>query len=156
VAQVAKGEVRRAPRAPWARRPRHARRRLREDEGADSPGPRRREREESGRGAGNAGLTEGAHGQRESEGAGARAGKRQRRQVGPRAERGGGRGARARGGPTGPKGRGGAGEWAALPFSFILELFSLFLLSILFDSNSNEPQIQIRLFEKYAPNKSEI
>ena len=39
----------------------------------------------------------------------------------------------------------GAGKRAALPFSFILELFSPFLLFILFDSNSNEPQIQFRL-----------
>jgi hypothetical protein len=38
-------------------------------------------------------------------------------------------------------------------FSFILNCFSLFFLLILFDSNSNEPQIQIRLFENYASTK---
>ncbi len=62
---MAEGEVGRAPRATWARRPRHARRRLREDGEADKPGPRRREREKkAGAGAREAGLTGRAHGQR--------------------------------------------------------------------------------------------
>ena len=43
-----------------------------------------------------------------------------------------------------------------MPFSFILNCFSLFFLLILFDSNSNEPQIQIRPFENYAPNNNDI
>ncbi|PWZ18583.1 hypothetical protein Zm00014a_028403 [Zea mays] len=107
----------------------------------------------AGAGAREAGLTGRAHGQRERE-AGAR------KAAAPTgrarcAERGGGRGARARWADWAERPR-GAGKWAALPFSFILELFSPFLLFILFDSNSNEPQIQIRLFENYAPNKSEI
>ena len=126
-------------------------RRLREEDGADNPGPRAERERGSGRARG----------------------KRQRRQVGPGeqrereagarkaaaptgrarcAERGGGRGARARWADWAERPR-GAGKWAALPFSFILELFSPFLLFILFDSNSNEPQIQIRPFENYAPNK---
>ena len=66
-----------------------------------------------------------------------------------------GREARARGGLTGPKGRGG-GKWAALPFSFILNCFSLFFLLSLFDSNSNKPQIQTKPSKSYAPSKSEI
>jgi hypothetical protein len=54
--------------------------------------------------AGTRELIEGAHEQRESEGEGARAGKRQRRQGGPaRAERGRGKRARA-GWAAGPKG----------------------------------------------------
>ena len=52
-----------------------------------------------------------------------------------------------------PRGRLG---WASLPFSFILNCFSLFFLPILFDSNPNKPQIQIRLSKNYAPSKSEI
>jgi hypothetical protein len=35
-------------------------------------------------------------------------------------------------------------------------LFSLFFLFSLFDSNPNEPQIQIKLSKNYAPSKSEI
>ena len=122
------------------------------------------------------GLTGWAHGQRESEGAGARgeaaaptggAGRAVREgggcaeggradRPGPlRRERRGGREARAGWADWAERPR-RAGKWAALPFSFILNCFSLFFLLILFDSNSNEPQIQIRLFENYAPNKSEI
>jgi hypothetical protein len=56
----------------------------------------------------------------------------------------------------GRKAEGGAGEWASFLFPFILELFSLFFLFSLFDSNPNKPQIQIRPSKNYAPNKSEI
>ena len=130
----------------------------------------------AGAGARKAGLTGRAHGQRESEGAGARARKRQRRQVGPGeqrereagarkaaaptgrarcAERGGERGAHARWADWAERPR-GAGKWAALPFSFILNCFSLFFLLSLFDSNSNKPQIQTKPSKNYAPSKSEI
>jgi hypothetical protein len=73
----------RALRATWARRPRRAQlgRRLRGDEGTDRGGPR-------------------------AEGASARAGKAAALTGGPaRTERGRGKGARARDGPAGPKGR---------------------------------------------------
>jgi hypothetical protein len=108
----------------------------------------------AGAGAREAGLTGRAHGQRERKaGAWEAAAPTGRARCAERGERGGG--ARARWADWAERPR-GAGTWAALPFSFILELFSPFLLFILFDSNSNEPQIQIRLFENYAPNKSEI
>jgi hypothetical protein len=97
----------RAPRATWARgrRTRAARRRLRGDDGADSPGPRRREREESGCGRGNGSADRWGRASRER---GRRVrGRRPRRQAGPAAQREEGGEARARGGPTGPKGRGG-------------------------------------------------
>ena len=93
-------------------------RRLREEDGADSPGPR-------------------AERERGSERA---RGKRQRRQAGPAGrERRGGRHARERWASWAERPRGRLG-WASLPFSFILNCFSLFFLPILFDSNSNEPQ----------------
>ena len=177
-AQVAEGEVGRVPRATWARgrRARAARRRLRGDDGADKPGPQRRERGESGcgrersgadglgpraereRGSGRAGGSGSADrwGRASSERGRRVRGRRPRRQAGPAAQREDGREARARewaGWAERPRGRLG---WASLPFSFILNCFSLFFLLILFDSNSNEPQIQIRPFENYAPNKSEI
>ena len=83
-------------------------------------------------------------------------GRRPRRQAGPAAQREEGREARAREmGRLGRKAEGAAGL-GLFAFSFILNCFSLFFLLILFDSNSNEPQIQIRPFENYAPNKSEI
>ena len=104
--------------------------------------------------AGTTGLTARAREQREREaGAWKAAAPTGRACCAERGERGGG--ARARWADWAERPR-GAGKRAALPFSFILELFSPFLLFILFDSNSNEPQIQIRLFENYAPNKSEI
>jgi hypothetical protein len=131
----------------------------------------------AGAGAREAGLTGRTHGQRESEGAGARGeaaastggagravregggcaeGGRADRPVPLRRERRGGRGARARWADWAERPRGG-GEVGCFAFFFYSELFSPFLfLLILFDSNSNEPQIQIRLFENYAPNKSEI
>jgi hypothetical protein len=69
-----------------------------------------------------------------------------------RRERRGGE-ARARGmGRLGRKAEGAAGL-GLFAFFFYSELFFPFLLFILFDSNSNEPQIQIRPFENYAPNK---
>jgi hypothetical protein len=102
----------------------------------------------AGAGAREAGLTGRAHGQRESEGAGVRGetaaptggagraergrrvrGRRPRRQAGPAAQREeGGRGARARWADWAERPR-GAGKWAALPFSFILNCFSLFLFT---------------------------
>ena len=50
----------------------------------------------------------------------------------------------------------GGGDVGCCAFFFYSELFLPFLLFIPFDSNSNEPQIQIRPFENYASNKSEI
>ena len=108
----------------------------------------------AGAGARKAGLTGRAHGQRERGSGHTRGGSGSADRWG-RASRESGRRARARRADWAERPR-GAGKRAALPFSFILELFSPFLLFILFDSNSNEPQIQIRLFENYAPNKSEI
>ena len=110
-------------------------RRLREDDGADRPGPRAEREGKAGAGARKAAALTG----------------------GPaRAERAGGGSARARDGPSWAERLRGAGEWASFLFSFILELFSLFFLFSLFDSNPNKPQIQIRLSKNYAPNKSEI
>ena len=133
-------------------------------------------RSSSGGYARKTGLTPRAREQRESEGAGARGetaaptggaeravregggcteGGRADRPGPLRRERRGGRRARERWAGWAERPR-GAGKWAALPFFFYSELFLPFLLFIPFDSNSNEPQIQIRLFENYAPNKSEI
>ncbi len=177
-AQVAEGEVGRVPRATWARGrwARAARRRLCGDDGADSPGPRRREREESGCGRERSGADGlGPRAERERGSGRARGRRAPTGRAGRAVREGGGcaEGGRAdRPGPLRRERRGGgearagwadwaerprrAGKWAALPFSFILNCFSLFFLLILFDSNSNEPQIQIRPFENYAPNKSEI
>jgi hypothetical protein len=55
-------------------------------------------------------------------------------------------------GRLGRKAEGAAGL-GLFAFFFYSELFFPFLLFLLFDSNSNEPQIQIRPFENYAPNK---
>ena len=168
--------MRRAPRATWARRPRHARRRLREDGEADKPGPRRREREESGcgrersgadglgpraereRGSGRAGESGSADrwGRASSERGRRVRGRRPRRQAGPAAQREEGREARARewaGWAERPRGRRG---WASFSFLFILNCFSLFFLLSLFDPNSNKPQIQTKPSKNYAPSKSEI
>jgi hypothetical protein len=98
----------RAPRATWARgrRTRAARRRLRGDDGADSPGPRRREREKKAGAGGETAAPTGGAGRAEREGGGYAEGGRADRPGPLRRERRGGE-ARARGGPTGPKGRGG-------------------------------------------------
>jgi hypothetical protein len=112
-------------------------RRLREDGGADSSGPRAERERKAGAGTEKAAALTG----------------------GPaRAERGGGGGKRrARGiGLAGPKGRGGAGLWASFLFLLFWHLFSLFFLFTLFDSNPNEPQIQINTPKYYATTKSEI
>jgi hypothetical protein len=55
-------------------------------------------------------------------------------------------------GRLGRKAEGAAGL-GFFTFFFYSELFLPFLLFNLFDSNSNEPQIQIRPFEDYAPNQ---
>jgi hypothetical protein len=87
----------------------------------------------AGAGAREAGLTGRAHGQRErarerararGSGSADRWGRVSRERRGER---------RARGGPTGPKGRGGGGEVGCFAFFFCSELFSPFLLFILFD-----------------------
>ena len=79
-----------------------------------------------------------------------------RRLAGPGEQRSEGWEARAREmGRLGRKAEGAAGL-GCFTFFFYSELFLPFLLFILFDSNSNGPQIQIRPFENYAPNKSEI
>jgi hypothetical protein len=129
-------------------------RRLREEDGADNPGPRAERERGSGRARGKRAPTGGA-GRAEREGGGRAEGGRADRPGPLRRERRGGRRAREKwaGWAERPRGRLG---WASLPFSFILNCFSLFFLPILFDSNSNEPQIQIRPFENYAPNQSEI
>jgi hypothetical protein len=122
------------------------------------------------------GLTSRARGQRESEGAGAHeetaaptggAGRSEREgggcAEGGRADRSGplrrereeGK-ARARNGPTGPKGRGGCGAGLLSSFLLFWNCFLFFFLFSLFDSNPKESQIQIRLSKNYAPNKSEI
>ena len=107
--------------------------------------------------AGTRELTAWAHEQRERGKAGADAGKAAALTGGPaRAERGGGKKARARGGPDGPKGRGGGGSGLLFLFLLFWHLFSLFFLFTLFDSNPNKPQIQISLSKNYAPNKSRI
>jgi hypothetical protein len=84
--------------------------------------------------------------------------KRERRQVGPAAQREEKKaGGRAR--ELGLMGRKAerAGVAGYFSFSFLLWNFlPLFFLFSPFDSNSNVPQIQIRPFENYAPNKSEI
>jgi hypothetical protein len=147
-AQVAEGEVGRVPRATWARGrwARAARRRLRGDDGADKPGPQRRERGESGCGRERSGAdglgpraerergSGRARGRRAPTGGAGRAvrerggcaeGGRADRPGPLRRERRGGRRARERwaGWAERPRGRLG---WAALPFSFILNCFSLF------------------------------
>jgi hypothetical protein len=110
-------------------------RRLREDDGADSPGPRAEREGKAGASAEKAAALTG----------------------GPtRAERERGGRARARDGPSGPKGRGGGGSGLLFLFLLFWNLFSLFFLFSLFDSNPNKPPIQIRLSKNYAPNKSEI
>jgi hypothetical protein len=127
----------RAPRATWARgrRARAARRRLRGDDGADSPGPRAEREGRAEVGAREAAaLTGGPAG----------------------AERAGEGEARAwewAGWAERPRGRRG---WASFSFLFILNCFSLFFLLSLFDSNSNKPQIQTKPSKNYAPSKSEI
>jgi hypothetical protein len=110
-------------------------RQLREDDGADKPGPRAEREGKAGAGARKAAALTGEP---------------------ARAERAGRRGARAGDGPSWAERLRGAGKWASFLFSFILELFSLFFLFSLFDSNPNKPQIQIRLSKNYAPSKSEI
>jgi hypothetical protein len=110
-------------------------RRLREDDGADKPGPRAEREGKAGAGAQKAAALTG----------------------GPaRAERAGEGEARARDGPNWAERLRGRRGWASFLFPFILELFSLFFLFSLFDSNSNKPQIQIRLSKNYAPSKNEI
>ena len=113
-------------------------RRLREEDGADSPGPRAERERGSERARGKRAPTGGA-GRTERERGGYAEGGRADRPGPLRRERRGGRRARERwaGWAERPRGRLG---WASLPFSFILNCFSLFFLPILFNSNSNEPQ----------------
>jgi hypothetical protein len=58
-------------------------------------------------------------------------------------------------GRLGRKAEGAAGL-GLFAFFFYSELFFPFLLFILFDSNSSEPQIQTKPSKNYAPSKSEI
>jgi hypothetical protein len=116
----------RVPRATWARGrwARAARRRLRGDDGADSPGPRAERERGSGRARGRRAPTGGA-GRAVRERGGCAEGGRADRPGPLRRERRGGRRARERwaGWAERPRGRLG---WASLPFSFILNCFSLF------------------------------
>jgi hypothetical protein len=134
---MAEGGWWRAPRATWARSPRHAQlgRRLCGDEEADSPGPRAERAGEADADAGKAAALTG----------------------GPaRAEREEGGTARAGDGPDGPKGRGGGGA-GFFPFFFYSGIcFPFSFLFALFDSNLNRPQIQISSSKYYAPSKSGI
>ena len=99
-------------------------RRLREEDGADSPGPRAERERGSERARGKRAPTGGA-GRTERERGGYAEGGRADRPGPLRRERRGGRRARERwaGWAERPRGRLG---WAALPFSFILNCFSLF------------------------------
>ncbi|PWZ16364.1 hypothetical protein Zm00014a_006469 [Zea mays] len=81
-------------------------RRLREEDGADSPGPRAERERGSERARGKAAAPTGGAGRTEREGAGSAEGGAPTGRA-RCAEREGERGARARDGPTGPKGRGG-------------------------------------------------
>jgi hypothetical protein len=111
---MAEGGWWRAPRATWARSPRHAQlgRRLCGDEEADSPGPRAERAGEADADAGKAAALTG----------------------GPaRAEREEGGKARAGDGPDGPKGRGGGGS-GLLSFFFYSGIcfpFSFYLLYLI-------------------------
>ena len=99
-------------------------RRLREEDGADSPGPRAERERGSERARGKRAPT-GGTGRAERERSGCAEGGRADRPGPLRRERRGGRRARERwaGWAERPRGRLG---WAALPFSFILNCFSLF------------------------------
>ena len=113
----------RAPRATWARRrrARAARRRLRGDDGADSPGPRAEREGRAEAGAREAAALTGGTGRAERER--------------------GGREARARDGLSGPKGRGGGGV-GLLSFSFYSEICFLFSFYFLY-------LIQIQMSHKF-------
>ena len=99
----------------------------REGSGADGPGPRAERERGSGRARGNGSADR--WGRASSERGRRVRGRRPRRQAGPAAQREkGGRGARARWADWAERLR-RAGKWAALPFSFILNCFSLFFFT---------------------------
>ena len=144
-AQVAEGEVGRVPRATWARGrwARAARRRLREEDGADTPGPRAERERGSERARGKRAPTGGA-GRTERERGGYAEGGRADRPGPLRRERRGGRRARERwaGWAERPRGRLG---WAALPFSFILNCFSLFFYLFYLIQTQMSPKFKLDL-----------